>query len=79
VLAEWSESSEPVRRFGVEVPVEVAVEEEVFQSVQCTASLGIVLTPDPRSYTFAWIARTHLLKQWFFTVNQWVLLQRFEL
>jgi len=68
-----------VRRFGVEDPVEVAVEEEVFQSVQCAASLGIVLTPDPRSCIFAWIARTHLLKQWFFAVNQWALLQRFEL
>jgi len=68
-----------VRRFGVEEPVEVAVEEEGFQSVQCAASLGIVLTRDPRSLIFAWSTRTHLLKQWFFAVNQWVLLQRFEL
>lgn len=68
-----------MRRFEVEEPVEEPVEEEVFQSVQCTASLGIILTRDPSSCVFAWIARIHLLKQWFFTVNQWVLLQRFEL
>jgi len=36
-----------VRHFEVEEPVEEVVEEEVFQSVKCTASLGIILTQDP--------------------------------
>jgi len=42
-LAEWSEERVPLRRFGSEEPVEVAVEEEVFQSVLSRASFGIIL------------------------------------
>jgi len=62
-----------------EEPVEVSVGRRSFSKRPVYCFTWYYFQAGILAFAFAWIARTHLLKQWFFTVNQWVLLQRFEL